>query len=254
MFWDIFLRLCADNNTKPTSVALELKISRGSVTNWKNGVVPQDITLKKIADYFGVTVEYLIGKETEKPIRSDEAIELDRQNIRWVPVFESVSAGFGAFASSDIQDYMPVYFSNLSEAEDTICIKVKGDSMHPKIEDGDIIQVHKQDTVDSGSIAVVMVDGDDGLVKKLIYGHDWIELHSINPMYAPMRFEPSDMDRIRVVGLVTQVTKGINGKKVNSVRAEQQNASELMDNLKKMNADELKRFNQIYTEYMRNKK
>lgn len=254
MFWENFVLLCNEKKMSPSGVCSALKFSTTTASNWKNGSQPRDTALRKIADYFGVTVEYLIGKETEKPIRSDEAIELDRQNIRWVPVFESVSAGFGAFASSDIQDYMPVYFSNLSEAEDTICIKVKGDSMHPKIEDGDIIQVHKQDTVDSGSIAVVMVDGDDGLVKKIIYGHDWIELHSINPMYAPMRFEPSDMDRIRVVGLVTQVTKGINGKKVNSVRAEQQNASELMDNLKKMNADELKRFNQIYTEYMRNKK
>lgn len=254
MFWGNFVTICNEKNISPNKACADLGLSTATSTKWKNGAQPRDTTLRKIADYFGVTVEYLIGKETEKPIRSDEAIELDRQNIRWVPVFESVSAGFGAYASSDIQDYMPVYFSNLSEAEDTICIKVKGDSMHPKIEDGDIIQVHKQDTVDSGSIAVVMVDGDDGLVKKLIYGHDWIELHSINPMYAPMRFEPSDMDRIRVVGLVTQVTKGINGKKVNSVRAEQQNASELMDNLKKMNADELKRFNQIYTEYMRNKK
>ena len=253
MFWENFLRLCADNNTKPTSVALELKISRGSVTNWKNGVVPQDITLKKIADYFGVSVDYLIGREEEKPIKSDEAIELERTNIRWIPIFETVSAGFGAYASNDIQDYMPVYFSNLSEAEDTICIKVRGDSMHPKIEDGDIIQVHKQDSVDSGAIAVVLLDGDDGLVKKMIYGNDWIELHSINPMYAPMRFENADVNRIRVVGLVTQVTKGINGRKANSVRAEQTSASAVMDNLKKMNADELRLFNQIYTEYMRKK-
>jgi SOS-response transcriptional repressor LexA len=228
-------------------------MSKAIATRWKNGSIPRDTTLLQIADYFGVTVDYLIGKESDAPIKSDEAVELERTNIRWIPIFETVSAGFGAYASNDIQDYMPVYFHNPSEASQTICIKVRGDSMHPKIEDGDIIQVHKHDSVDSGAIAVVLVDGDDGLVKRLIYGNDWIELHSINPMYAPMRFEAADMERIRVVGMVTQVTKGINGRKAHSVKAEQNRASAIMDNLKKMNADELRLFNQIYTEYMRKK-
>lgn len=253
MFWDNFYDLCLKNGSSPNKIAKEIGISSGAITKWKNGTEPTPSKARLIADYFGVSVDYLIGRESEKPIKSDEAIELERTNIRWIPIFETVSAGFGAYASNDIQDYMPVYFSNLTEAEDTICIKVRGDSMHPKIEDGDIIQVHKQDSVDSGAIAVVLVDGDDGLVKKMIYGNDWIELHSINPMYAPMRFENADVNRIRVVGLVTQVTKGINGRKANSVRAEQTSASAVMDNLKKMNADELRLFNQIYTEYMRKK-
>ena len=102
-------------------------------------------------------------------------------------------------------------------------------------------------------VGVVMYESSDLLNWK--YEGVILEVSSdpASELYAPMRFEPSDMDRIRVVGLVTQVTKGINGRKANSVRAEQ-NASELMDNLKRMNADELKRFNQIYTEYMRQKK
>lgn len=254
MFWNNFVSLCIKKNSSPSAVCLELGFSKTMATNWKNGSQPRDTTLQRIADYFGVSVSYLIGKEEETRIQSDEAVELNRANIRWVPIFETVSAGFGALASSDIQDYMPVYFSNLSEAEETICIKVKGDSMQPNIDDGDIIQVHKQDTVDSGAVAVVLIDGDDGLVKKMIYGNDWIELHSINPMYAPMRFESGDMDRVRVVGLVTQVTKGVNGRKAHSVRAEQDSASAIMDNLKKMNADELRRFNQIYTEYFRKQK
>lgn len=254
MFWENFILLCNKGNTSPSAVCLELGLSKAIATRWKNGSIPRDTTLLQIADYFGVTVDYLIGREEEKPIRSDEAIQLDRESIRWIPIFETVSAGFGAYASNDIQDYMPVYFSNLSEENETICIKVKGDSMQPYIDDGDIIQVHKQDAVDSGAVAVVLIDGDDGLVKKMIYGNDWIELHSINPMYSPMRFENADMDRVRVVGLVTQVTKGINGRKVNSLRADRTSAASVMDDLKKMNVDELRRFNQIYTEYMSKQK
>lgn len=61
MFWERFVQLCAEHNTKPNPVAKELGISSGSVTNWKNGAVPQSATLKKIADYFGVSTSYLLG-------------------------------------------------------------------------------------------------------------------------------------------------------------------------------------------------
>ncbi len=253
MFWNIFLKLCSDNDKKPTAVATELKISRGSVTSWKNGAKPLDVTLKKIADYFGVSVEYLKGEEEsrgEEP--KQHLVPLDQQNVYMVPLFESVSAGFGAYASNNVEDYMPVYFSNPTEANGTICIRVRGDSMYPKIENGDIIQVHKQDSVDPGAIAVVLVDGDDGLVKKVQYGPGWIELISINPMYQPMRFEGSETERVCVVGLVTQVIKCINGRKIDSIKASD-NKKELLVNIGKMSADELKEFNAIYNEYMRSK-
>lgn len=61
MFWERLVQLCAERNTKPNPVAKELGISSGSVTNWKNGAVPHSATLKKIADYFGVSTSYLLG-------------------------------------------------------------------------------------------------------------------------------------------------------------------------------------------------
>lgn len=67
MFWETFVRLCNEKGTKPNPVAKELGIASGTLTWWKNGRIPSSSTLHKIADYFGVTVEYLLGKETEKP-------------------------------------------------------------------------------------------------------------------------------------------------------------------------------------------
>lgn len=264
MFWKIFLQLCSEKGASPTSVITELKISRGSVTGWKNGRIPSEINLQKIADYFGVSVDYLLGKSerassntTERgahweALNGSEAVMLDNRNMRMIPLFESVSAGFGAFASSTIEDYMPVYFSNPSEASETICIKVCGDSMYPKIEDGDIIQVHKQDSVDSGTVAVVLLDGDEGLVKTVLYGTDWIELRSINPMYPPMRFEKQDVLRVRVVGLVTQIVKGVNGRQISSVKMSD-SKKELLDMVERMDADQLKEFNKIFNDYMKSK-
>jgi transcriptional regulator with XRE-family HTH domain len=65
MFWNVFLTLCEQNKKTPTGVITELSISRGSVTHWKSGKVPQHSTLLKLADYFGVSVDYLLGKEEQ---------------------------------------------------------------------------------------------------------------------------------------------------------------------------------------------
>ena len=83
VFWEIFIKLCADNNTKPNPVAAKLGISSGAVTKWKNGVVPNSVTLHKIADFFGVSVEYLLGKE----IDTSEDAELNNylQELRTRP-------------------------------------------------------------------------------------------------------------------------------------------------------------------------
>lgn len=63
MFWENFVTLCAEKNKKPTQVICELNISRGNVTHWKNGIVPKDVTIKKIADYFKVSPEELIKEK-----------------------------------------------------------------------------------------------------------------------------------------------------------------------------------------------
>ena len=59
----------------------------------------------------------------------------------------------------------------------------------------------------SRTLAVVLVDGEEGFVKKVVYGSDWIELHSFNPAYKTMRFTGADVQRISVVGLVKKVIK-----------------------------------------------
>lgn len=129
--------------------------------------------------------------------------------IRLIPVFESVSAGFGAYADDHVIDTIAVMIKSDYEAAETICIRVTGDSMSPVIEDGDLIQVHKVESVDSGDIAVVMLDDESGLVKKVVYGDDWIELVSLNPKYKTRRFEGEDALRLRVVGKVRRVIRDL---------------------------------------------
>lgn len=210
MFWKIFYDSCAKIGKSPNAVAKELSISSGAVTSWKQGKVPHHATLLKLANYFNVSVDFLLGNETEQPPVESNAVFLDAKKVYMIPLYESVSAGFGAYATNEIIGYEPCNIPNPADAKDSLCIRVEGDSMFPKIENGDIIQVHKQTSVDSGSVAVVLVDGEEGLVKKVVYDTDYIELHSFNPMYPVMRYEGKDVLRIQVVGLVKKVIKDIN--------------------------------------------
>jgi repressor LexA len=208
MFKENFIKLCAIRNESPSSVCKKIGISSAAFSQWTADTVPRKITLVKLADYFRCSVEDLLADNTEKR-EPPNTVFLDGQNVHMIPLFENVSAGFGALAINDIVDYIPLYITNPREAAETLCIKVTGDSMYPKIEEGDIIQVHKQDSVDSGDIAVVLLDGEDGRVKRVVYGETWIELHSINPMYKIMRFNGPDVLRVRVLGKVNKVIKEV---------------------------------------------
>ena len=163
-------------------------------------------TIVALARALKTTPSTLMGWEEETSNIRDV---IPNEKIHMVPVYATVSAGFGAYAEDNVIDYIPMLIDNPYDVDDTIGIQVKGDSMYPKIEDGDTIIVRKQESVDSGSVAVLLLDGEEGLVKKVEYGRDWIELHSFNPEYKTRRFEGMDVLRLRVVGKVLKVVKSI---------------------------------------------
>ena len=200
---------CAKGLTQE-QLAMYINVSKGAVAMWETGKrTPDADMLKTISQFFRVTVDELIGNEHKIKEPSNIAEILPSDKIYKIPVYATVSAGFGAYADDNIIDYIPMIINNPYDVPDTIGLRVKGDSMYPKIEDGDIIVVRKQESVDSGDVAVLLLDGDDGLVKKVEYGSDWIELHSFNPEYKTRRFDGADVLRLKVVGKVLKVVKAL---------------------------------------------
>jgi repressor LexA len=96
----------------------------------------------------------------------------------------------------------------MNDLSDIIFAKVNDNSMYPKIENGDKIVIHKQPSVDSGKIAVVMI-GNEAVVKKLEYKDlsRSLTLLSTNPEYPPRTLSGADLENVRIVGLVRQVIK-----------------------------------------------
>jgi len=197
------------------------RMNKSTLSRYENGIQePMFTVVKNLAEIFGISADELMDDKTYEPYvpvnervpysePSNIAAVIPNSKIYQIPVFESVSAGFGAYASDCVIDMLPMVIENTYDVPDTIAIKVTGDSMYPKIEDGDIIVVRKQESVDSGDVAVLLLDGDEGLVKKVTYGETWIELHSFNPEYKTRCFDDEEVLRLRVVGKVLKVVKSL---------------------------------------------
>ena len=80
MFWNTFYELCRKNNTYPLTVVKETGIATGSITKWKNGTVPSGATLQKLADYFAVPVDYLLGRGNKRTRRLSQFHYLKAQS------------------------------------------------------------------------------------------------------------------------------------------------------------------------------
>ena len=89
MFWEIYSDLCQKRGLSPNAVAKELSITSGTVTGWKQGRAPQNAKLRAIADYFGVSVNYLLGKEDAAPLTQQANAQSLRSTIQ-VRVYEKL--------------------------------------------------------------------------------------------------------------------------------------------------------------------
>ena len=201
MLGDNIKRICKEKGIRQKELAEQLAVAKTTVSMWiTNQRVPDIDTIKKIATILQVSVNELIDAPTPNAVR------VEQDSVRMIPVFENVSAGFGAFAQDSVVDYIPLYIPNASEAAETICVRVCGDSMHPKIEDGDLVQVHKQETAENGDI-VVILDGSEAYVKRFLRTPHGVVLESVNPAYAPMRYTREESNDLRIVGVVKRIVR-----------------------------------------------
>lgn len=206
MFWNILLELCKEKGVSPNHVARAIGLSSASVTYWKNGSIPRSLTLSKLADYFDVTPDYLIGKTTQRETRKESSL-FESVSVLPYPIIGRVRAGYGMEPVEETSDEVTYIPSNLIRGhnkEDFFCLRIVGDSMEPKFSPGDIVLVERVTSVDSGSLAVVLYDGEDATIKKVRYmpGEDWLELIPENPKYQTLHLEGSQLSECKVLGKV----------------------------------------------------
>ena len=150
---------------------------------------------------------------TDRLTDGDEASlsPIPSENVFMRPVYNSVSAGFGAVAENDVVDYVPTVINAPGEKDLYIWITVKGDSMSPLIDDGSRILVKKQSSVDDGQIAVVLIEGEEAFVKKIkISDRDQSSLCQSTLTTLPSDLKARDIRKNpHIVGLVKEVSKSL---------------------------------------------
>lgn len=195
------LKLIDENNTDQKDLATALGLKKQSISEWKAGRTKSyKKYIGQIADYFGVTTDYLLGNS---PVRHGgmEIQSVNDDRYIPIPVIGVVAAGYQALADTNIIGYELVSADMLNDGFEYAWLKVKGDSMYPLIMDGDLVLVRLQDEIDSGDLAVVIVDEEDGVIKRVQYSTNKVTLISENSeKYPPRVFEKADISRLRIWG------------------------------------------------------
>lgn len=184
-------------------IAKYLNVTVQTISNYENekrDMTPD--TIIKLAEYFNVTTDYLLGKCDSRNGIESNIFPIADSPIR-VPVLGKISAGLPLLATENIEGYELAPSSQIKKGFDYFYLRVNGDSMNLKFNDGDIVLVQKQDNLENDEIGVILVDGQDATVKKYKYENGFVILSpmSNNPKHVVQIYNPKDTS-IKIVGKV----------------------------------------------------
>lgn len=206
--YDVLQKLLDERGITATDVARETGISRSSMTDWKKGrSTPKYEKRKKIADMFGVTVDYLDGV-SPFPYGEEKNFEVcSESSTVTIPILGRVPAGIPIEAVTDRIGEIEI--ASPRGDDKYWALKVKGDSMYPKILDGDIVIFREQRNCENGDICVVRVNGTDATLKKVVKNGDSIILQPLNPDFEPLVFSDSVVDQpsLEVIGVAKEIRR-----------------------------------------------
>ena len=173
-------------------IAEKIGVTEATVQRWESGNIKslRHERIAKLADILGVTPSVLMGRdEPTAPTLPSPTITEDTVTF---PVITSVAAHYDGVSIDE------------SAAEDFCAMRVRGDSMYPAFQNGDIVLVLRQSTMNhSGEIGVISYGDDEMTIKRINYvdGEDWLKLVPLNPAYPPRRIEGVDLESCHIIGI-----------------------------------------------------
>lgn len=176
-----------------------IPVNQTAISQWERGITtPNPNALKRLCKIFNKSSDYFLEIETE---------ETNTKKGVKIPVFGKVAAGIPIEAIEDIDDYEEIDASWIKDGSEFFALKIQGASMEPKISDGDVVIVRKQETIENGQIAIVTVDGEYATCKKIKKTPEGVILISTNTAYEPMVFTNKEIVElpIRILGRVVEL-------------------------------------------------
>lgn len=155
-------------------LADKVGVSEATISRWESGEIAnmKRNYIVKLADALGTKPNAIMGWEDHKVERS--------KAIR-IPVLGNIAAGIPIEAVDDIIDWEEIT-PEVANGSRHFALRIQGDSMAPRIKEGDIIIVRKQETCESGDVCVILINGFDATVKEIHIKNDGIELIAYNPL------------------------------------------------------------------------
>lgn len=187
----------------------DLKFSSGLFTHWKQKKQnPSVEKLTQIANYFNVPINYLLNKSHYFIDNNKATIDkkINKKGIL-VPVLGYVQAGIPIEAVENVIDYEEISLDMAARGE-YFALKVNGDSMQPRFTQDDVVIVRRQPDVESGDIAVILVNGSDATIKKIVKQDDnGIFLIASNSTYTPKYYTRQEVHTlpVEVLGKVVEL-------------------------------------------------
>ena len=185
-----------------TELGQRVGVQKNAVSKWECGRV-EDIptsTIKQLASLFGVPASYLIDDDST-PIPTGFS---PMPETELVPRIGRIACGDPITAEENVEDQDGVLKSWHADFTLVCC----GDSMVPKIEDGDVVAIRSQPTVENGEIAAVRI-GDEATLKRVFLHPDYIELRPLNPEYDSIIRRREEMSDIRIEGLAVGLCRNL---------------------------------------------
>lgn len=188
------------------TLADKVGVDRSTISRIENNEIETTIdNAIKIADTFNVSLLDLVNKD----LRFDNAESIDvLSNIIKVPVFGTIKAGVPIESQSDIIDYVEIPKDWTKGNKKFYGLKISGDSMFPKYDNGDIVIFEQNDDVNlyNGKDVAVMINGTESTFKKILVNEQGIVLQPYNMAYDIMMFSKEQVEQlpIRVVGIAKE--------------------------------------------------
>ncbi|MFR2658000.1 MAG: LexA family protein [[Clostridium] leptum] len=177
-------------------------LAESTISQYETGKrEPDNETLLRLGEFFNTSVDYLLGRE----IVADGPPEPSVPGSKWIPVIGTIPAGTPVEAIEEILDYEEITPQMASQGEH-FALKIKGQSMEPRIFEDDVVIVKKQDDCDSGDIAVALVNGNEATVKRIKKRPEGLMLIPNNPAYEPMFYSNEEIENlpVRIIGKVVE--------------------------------------------------
>lgn len=186
------------------ALADKIDVSKQSLYKYENNIItniPSD-KIEKIAEITNVSPAYIMGWDSNE----SEVIDTFKKKGVVINVLGRVAAGVPIDAIEDVIDTEEIT-EELAKTGEFFGLKIKGDSMTPRIYDGDVVIVRLQDDAENGDTVIATINGDEATCKRLRKYKDGIELISNNPSYEPMFFSNQEiLDKpVRIIGRVVEL-------------------------------------------------